>query len=299
MYKVSRRIALCFALLYVYGALSAPSASGAPPLSLEDPCRRFDIRAAYRLEAGHPLLLDALTWESQEEANGFSGLGTFRVRLYLDAGGLPGAIVGEQIVISGRKERIAPSTFRHTVSLHAVALSSDAPLWLEVQALGEAESRFGVTSFPGLATDPNPALRQNGVTVWIRPKSTGTGSETAGGVVVDKTSGPEFLARPASDPPPSLSVYPNPAAAGSIIHCSITAARPADLIVTDPSGRIVARLGRAASRTGGTSGGITDLVWDGRTDTGARAPGGTYFVITRGGKGTLSRKLVLLPGTSR
>ena len=85
---------------------------------------------------------------------------------------------------------------------------------------------------------------------------------------------------------------PNPFHGSSRIRFSLSpeaAAQPVSLTVIDVSGRLVRRLVYERLDPG-----PHDMSWDGRNETGRRAPPGAYFFILRAGRETAARKAILL-----
>ena len=87
-----------------------------------------------------------------------------------------------------------------------------------------------------------------------------------------------------------LSVAPNPAAGRTVISCSLPARGMVDLTVHDVTGKRVRRLVR-----GSLPAGSHPVAWDGRTDGGAPAAAGVYFVRLRVDDRSRSERIVRLP----
>lgn len=84
------------------------------------------------------------------------------------------------------------------------------------------------------------------------------------------------------------SVAPNPARAGTFVAFSIAEPAHVELNVVDVRGRMVRRLAE-----GTRAAGPHRILWDGRTDQGALAPAGVYFVRFDAGHGVSARRIVL------
>jgi hypothetical protein len=85
-------------------------------------------------------------------------------------------------------------------------------------------------------------------------------------------------------------VAPNPLPRGGVTVARFVLPRAAgvDVTVFDPAGRRVRSFGQQSGSAGENS-----VLWDGRSDGGARLPRGLYFVRARAGDETATRKLVL------
>lgn len=85
--------------------------------------------------------------------------------------------------------------------------------------------------------------------------------------------------------------FPNPTSNGATIDLALPVpVGDAFVSVYDVQGRLVKTLLRGAVGQG-----VQRVAWDGRSDAGARASAGVYFVKARAGTFTASRKVVLLP----
>jgi len=108
------------------------------------------------------------------------------------------------------------------------------------------------------------------------------------GVTVYRYAEPGAVAvEPPSPPRPRARAAPNPFASATTIRYALKQAEQVQLLIADPSGRIVRTLER------GTRGAGTHVVtWDGRIDGGAEAPAGIYLYVLHAGDQHEMGKLV-------
>ncbi len=85
------------------------------------------------------------------------------------------------------------------------------------------------------------------------------------------------------------SVRPNPARAEAIAVFHLPASTDVRMNVFDIRGRLVARLANETFPAG-----RQHVVWDGRANSGERAPAGIYFLKLESGESTVTKKLILL-----
>jgi photosystem II stability/assembly factor-like uncharacterized protein len=85
-------------------------------------------------------------------------------------------------------------------------------------------------------------------------------------------------------------VAPNPFGLGTTIRFTLQRPERVQLLIADPSGRIVRTLGDAERGAGPHV-----VEWDGRTDRGTRAPAGIYLYILHAGERHEMGKLVRVP----
>lgn len=152
-------------------------------------------------------------------------------------------------------------------------LVADVQSWVNTPT-----SNFGWLVFGNEATlqavkkfDSREGSQPPALTVDYTPPSTGVGSHSVAGV--------EFA-------PP----WPSPASGP--VHLGYTLARPAkvSLAIHDVMGHVVRRLVAGATQSAGSHG----LVWDGRTDSGERAPSGLYLARLVVGQDQLHRRIPLV-----
>lgn len=94
---------------------------------------------------------------------------------------------------------------------------------------------------------------------------------------------------PANDARPALTVFPNPFRAFTKIRLEIATEGATDLRIVDAAGRLVRTLAGSA-----IEGRAREAVWDGRTDAGAEAAPGLYFVHAAGGGVSTAAPIVRL-----
>jgi hypothetical protein len=98
---------------------------------------------------------------------------------------------------------------------------------------------------------------------------------------------------PEGGPPPAstLLVSPNPSWAKGLTSLSFVLSRrsPVDLVLIQPSGRIICRLTNGIFEPG-----TYESQWDGRNESGLPVPSGTYFCVLVTSEGEVVRKLTIL-----
>ncbi|MBD3162787.1 MAG: hypothetical protein GF346_10380 [Candidatus Eisenbacteria bacterium] len=167
-----------------------------------------------------------------------------------------------------------------------------------VEPLPEANVVYGTTAFPDdagiLVYDDDPGTPADGQIVYFAFHFDRLPEGPVRAELVENAA--TYLTVPdptaADDLGPLVSPWiglprPNPAFDRVRFRVDASIARPTGAVVVDPTGRIVARLEIPVDGEG-----PFEIVWDGRTASGRRAPAGVYFLRVRGADRVMARQVL-------
>jgi hypothetical protein len=231
----------------------------------------------------------SISWIARHEGD-LGRLTAFRIRLYLDAEGLPGAIIAEEIlsaaaVLVSECDR-DPSCSSYRADVPASIFPAQGPFWLEVQALADGDGCWGVVSLPGSDFESDAALLapERGIPRWTRSSALNTAGH-------DESPGSGSLIVQPDSRAGSFLLYPNPMVNEVMLDFDLAGPTRVQVVVTDASGRLVAPLADLMAARG-----AHHLRWDGTDNAGRRVPVGVYWVTLKAGRQRPRiQKLVLLP----
>ena len=152
----------------------------------------------------------------------------------------------------------------------------------EVGWIGGADNPTYGTTNGGATWEPTPWGYYLNRFQFLSP-TLGYGS----GITVYKYAESAVAVEPPPPPSPRALAGPNPFGAGTTIRFTLPRAEQVQLLIADPSGRVVRTLER-----GPRGAGPHEVRWDGRTDRGDPAPTGIYLYVLHAGERHEMGKLV-------